>query len=147
MVGRTDTWKIDVIVKTNFCNTGAVLIIAMWFEKMTCWLQCDHVHCAIVGVYLTVLQWYAGHCSYVMGLSSCVDLPAAMLLLGLMKTYMIIIGGKDLGHSCMIPFWFGCFASTSKCGANPTQWLSVTTSSCLSNTVKITPIMLSLHWE
>lgn len=56
---------------------------------------------------------------------------------------MIIIGGKDAGHSCMLPYRLGCFESTIKCGAVPTQWLPVTTSFCLSKTVKITPIILS----
>lgn len=63
------------------------------------------------------------------------------------RLYLIIIGGKDAGHSCVLPYRLGCFESTSKCGGDPTQWLPVTTSFCLSKTVKITAIILSLLWE
>lgn len=129
----------------------------MSFEKRTLWLS--FVTTSIVPcsrVYLTL------HCKYLLLLSVFLCVMKLVTHIGTVfscdgfvvlcrsdrlrlcyywakwRLYMIIIGGKDARHSCMLPYRPWCFESASKCGADPTQWLPVTTSFCLSKTVKIT---------
>lgn len=113
------------------------------------WLQHNCVHCA--RVYLTLSFLLCHEMWLTLGPCTCdsvVVLPAAGLLLHKWRRYLIVVGGKDAGHSCMLSYRLGCSKSTSKCGGvEPTQWAPVTTSFCLSRTVKITPVILLLHWK
>lgn len=133
---------------------------------MTLWIHPDRVHCAlfqsIQSLFAVVLVCHevcdsrrggvltsargrgrgrgpALPCPPVVA-SDC--LPAQRLCYYCTKRglHLIIIGGKR----CRA---FRLAALYAQCGVEPTQWLPVTTSFCLSKTVQITPIIVSLQRE